>query len=1538
MKTTTTHITNAGAFSARLAWTCLVSLILVTKPDAQAATANELVPVNVFTHGQGLFYGSTLTKALHAQDNQPWQDVIEDGYRPVSVNAYMPTGSPSNSDVEFATAWVWDDDCAFPSVVLPNATPQTLENGVASLEGYRPISITGHLLSPFEARLTVAMLRDDSDVDWMYILNKTGVEYQAAAENAAALGYRALSVSGYSYLGTDIRFSAIYVRDGLPKKDWATHHGIRESEYQEYIETWVDAGFWPISLSAYPVGNETHFTTVMTRHTETGARWAARHGLTSAELSAENDLWTSENNVHGRVLRPITVAAYRSGGTLGPKRFAAVWRSSSKRRFIQTGTEQPSLAALDDAMEVLMKGKDVNAASLTVARHGQVKLSRGYTWAPPEFPITLPNARFRIASASKAVTAVAVMKMLEDPIITGMKGGGLQALTLDTPVFQINGMPDLPAAYGASAQQMTIRDLLRHRAGWDRNVWEPLYSDTTVAGALSVSLPLSRQDMIEYMTSPALWPTPNDPSSIGYVNNPGSAWTYSNFGFSLLAELIEVIKDQPYEDYVRRNVLVPVGAHDTFLGRTARLLKRTDPDEVIYTAGGSTNPRWYVSDSNYDPMNAGNPTTASRVDDAEPGSLFPTTSYGRFNIHTIDAAGGWVSTTPDMVKLLRSFDPYDANMAGSDTPLLDWSSMWEMWDRPENISPNVSIGGDYVLGWQRDSVCSAAGTNVTIWHHGGAVDGAMSLIAHRADGISFAATFSRLRWGNGFTQLNEAICAITDWPLDILAPVFTDIPDQSIPPGTPIPPITFGIEDDETPADKIRLTAHSSNPTFLPSHDIILGGSDKTRTLTLYPIGGLAGQTTVTLTATDEDGNEGTEAFVLTIEGPNNPPTLDRIADVHATGCPRPATVVLTGISDGDSAKIIGTVVILATSDSSQIPHPTVDYTPGSDTATLHLPAPRTPSGSARITVTVDDGAPNNHLLSRVFEYSWAVDATPPKLICPDDIVVWACDTNPVPVFFDPPIFMENSAGRVTVTCFPESGSLFESGTDTEVECRVVDACGNERRCTFVVSVRRDLTPPVIECPTNIVVKADSARGTRVEFDVRAQDDQSGTVPVECIPASGSMFPVGTTVVTCHTQDDCGNLNTCSFEITVRGPTLELKRPAGSMGLELFWKAEDAVLEKAEDLGGPWRRVPEARSPFLVEMADLKSFFRLAPTFKYGGQTFSMDLFEQNIRDYLIGQCTGFTYVLSRNGQKDRHGAWGVARTETDGPELDMTHTKRINVASVSKTITATAVLNLLEDMDDVDINSSVAPYLPHDWVLGPGVAELTFKDLLTHKSGLAGASSNYDTLRGYIEQGLGPKSYKYQNSNFALFRIIIPHLWNVAPWAPNSTPEEITALVYEAYVQEFILEPMGILDAWNKPTDENPMLLYRFPYDGLAGKDPGDFTFSAGAFGWNLSAQNLAAFLAHLRFGDILEDETKALMDQHKLGWSASSTKVGDHGTYYAHGGDLKYNPQPQRGVRTCIMDFPNGVQAALIINSRGGNHPYQATLLKEAFDDAWE
>ena len=82
-----------------------------------------------------------------------------------------------------------------------------------------------------------------------------------------------------------------------------------------------------------------------------------------------------------------------------------------------------------------------------------------------------------------------------------------------------------------------------------------------------------------------------------------------------------------------------------------------------------------------------------------------------------------------------------------------------------------------------------------------------------------------------------------------------------------------------------------------------------------------------------------------------------------------------------------------------------------------------------------------------------------------------------------------------------------------------------------------DVTPPVPTCPVVPPVEATGPSGAVVSFSVTATDNLDPNPTVMASPASGSIFPVGSTPVLVTAYDASGNTNTCSFNVLVRDTT-----------------------------------------------------------------------------------------------------------------------------------------------------------------------------------------------------------------------------------------------------------------------------------------------------------------------------------------------------------------------------------------------------------------
>lgn len=165
-----------------------------------------------------------------------------------------------------------------------------------------------------------------------------------------------------------------------------------------------------------------------------------------------------------------------------------------------------------------------------------------------------------------------------------------------------------------------------------------------------------------------------------------------------------------------------------------------------------------------------------------------------------------------------------------------------------------------------------------------------------------------------------------------------------------------------------------------------------------------------------------------------------------------------------------------------------------------------------------------------------------------------------------------------------------------------------------------------------------------------------------------------------------------------------------------------------------------------------------------GDDCFSVDVFSEKLKDNLDGKAVGWGFAIFAEGNLQPVRSGGYRRTKADPPETLFAVNKRMTIASVTKTLTAIAVLQLI-NKHSLNTSDQISPYLPDYWTLGSNVANLTFKELLTHTSGFRSNTDNtgqsYDEIKELASEGvaLSNQEYKYENMNFALFRIMIPYI-----------------------------------------------------------------------------------------------------------------------------------------------------------------------------------
>jgi len=120
-----------------------------------------------------------------------------------------------------------------------------------------------------------------------------------------------------------------------------------------------------------------------------------------------------------------------------------------------------------------------------------------------------------------------------------------------------------------------------------------------------------------------------------------------------------------------------------------------------------------------------------------------------------------------------------------------------------------------------------------------------------------------------------------------------------------------------------------------------------------------------------------------------------------------------------------------------------------------------------------------------------------------------------------------------TVSCLPESGSFFKLGNN-RVDCTASNKSGERATASFTVTVADD-DAPVLSVPEPIQVRASSREGAVIEYKVTAADAVYGEVVPDCLPRSGTVFPIGVTNVSCTATDFDLNVGTGSFTVEVLG-------------------------------------------------------------------------------------------------------------------------------------------------------------------------------------------------------------------------------------------------------------------------------------------------------------------------------------------------------------------------------------------------------------------
>ena len=165
------------------------------------------------------------------------------------------------------------------------------------------------------------------------------------------------------------------------------------------------------------------------------------------------------------------------------------------------------------------------------------------------------------------------------------------------------------------------------------------------------------------------------------------------------------------------------------------------------------------------------------------------------------------------------------------------------------------------------------------------------------------------------------------------------------------------------------VTASSSNPTLIPNPTVSYTSPNGTGTIRFTPAALASGTATVTVQVNDggSSNNTVTRSFTVTVNSVNQVPTLNALSDVTINEGAGQQTVNLAGISSGAANESQTLVVTAGSSDPTLIPNPTVTYTSPNSTGTIRFTPVALASGTATVTVQVNDGGLSNNVVTRSF-------------------------------------------------------------------------------------------------------------------------------------------------------------------------------------------------------------------------------------------------------------------------------------------------------------------------------------------------------------------------------------------------------------------------------------------------------------------------------------------------------------------------------------------------------------------------------------------
>jgi CubicO group peptidase (beta-lactamase class C family) len=492
------------------------------------------------------WHGETLSGHTKLRD-----DAAKQGYRYLSLSIYGSISSPVYAAVMIKR----------PKVVAQRDWPlltadefqQVFED--QAQKGYGPVIIaaTGSSSNPrfaavFQPQGQIPLTRHrlrsgaSDDLNTIQGMNRKAKIDRLILRWAACYGGAA-----------DPRFAAIWVPN--PGKVTWNADGVSETgdQYQARFNAQTSGWCRPSFVTSQKDGR--YFSLFVDN--EIGP-WVARHGITPSEYQQQFDDLTPKGYF------PICVQA--AGTSASNARFTTIFVKREELTAREWNATGPTANTdIDNVIKEIMQATPVRHAALAIVKGKKLVYARAYAWAEPDWPVVQPTSRFRIASVSKTITALAIYQLIEKKVLH-LTDKVQDILQLKTP----SGGPPMDPRF----KDVTIRHLLEHTSSINANDYR---NDILVLDAhkqanpnASWSLPVTAAMTDAYIAS----------LNMGQ-ENPGVAQAYNNCGYYLLGRVLAKKWGTTAPiDALQLHLFDPLDI--TRIRRARSLLKNQPADEARY--------------------------------------------------------------------------------------------------------------------------------------------------------------------------------------------------------------------------------------------------------------------------------------------------------------------------------------------------------------------------------------------------------------------------------------------------------------------------------------------------------------------------------------------------------------------------------------------------------------------------------------------------------------------------------------------------------------------------------------------------------------------------------------------------------------------------------------------------------------------------------------------------------------------------------------------------------------------------------------------